>query len=167
MLKMTVIGNLGRDAEIREAGSARVISFAVAHSEKYRDRQTNMMVEKTVWVNCSYWRDPDKTGVAQYLTKGKKVYVEGTPSSRAYTDRDGNMRASLDLRVLNLELLSSAGEGGPNPNYGQGGGQPEGQSGNGGEQNRSAAEAREQAAGYDAGAPQQHDAAETEDDLPF
>ena len=116
-LKMTIIGNLGRDAEIREVGTNRVISFSVAHSEKYRDRTTNLPVERTTWVNCSYWRDPDKIGVAQYLKKGTQVYIEGTPTVRTYTNNQGQPAASLECRVSELRLLGGGG--------GQGGGSSE------------------------------------------
>jgi single-strand DNA-binding protein len=104
-----LIGHLGRDAEIREFGNRSVISFNVAHSERYMDRELNTMRERTTWVRCSYWRDPDKVGVAQYLKKGTQVFVEGMISAQAYTDKDGQMQASLDLRVDRLELLGSSG----------------------------------------------------------
>ena len=118
MLKLQLIGNLGADAEIRQVGERSVISFNVAHSEKYTDRNTGQLVDKTVWVGCSYWRQPTQTGVAKYLTKGKKVFVEGEPSVRTYQNREGATVATLDLRVINLELLGGNTEPGQtNPNY--------------------------------------------------
>lgn len=104
MLSATVVGNLGGDATVREVGDQRVISFSVAHNERYKDAQTGQVKDRTVWVSCSYWRRPDAIGVAQYLTKGKLVAVTGTPSARPY-EANGEARASLDLRVDRLELL--------------------------------------------------------------
>jgi single-strand DNA-binding protein len=105
---MTMIGFLGQDAEVRDANGQKVISFRIAHTEKYTDRSGNP-VENTTWVGCSYWRPADRTGVAQYLKKGTQVYVEGFPSARAYQTKDGQNAASLDMRVLSLELLGSKG----------------------------------------------------------
>lgn len=102
---MTIIGNLGRDAEIREVNGTRVITFSVAHSEKYRDRNTNLMSERTTWIRCSFWRDPDKVGVAQYLKKGKMVLVEGVPSVNVYVNNQGQPAGSLECRVTELRLL--------------------------------------------------------------
>lgn len=111
MLKLTAIGNLGRDAEIRDVNGKRVINFSIAHSEKFKD-QNGVQNERTTWVKCAMWRDADKTKVAQYLTKGTRVYVEGMPAVSAYISRDGESRASLELRVTNLELLGSKEESG-------------------------------------------------------
>ncbi len=107
---MTMIGRLGNDAEVRDAAGQKVISFNIAHSEKYTDRN-GAQQEKTTWVSCSYWRQPDRTGVAQYLKKGGQVYVEGTPSARHYQNKEGVTVATLDLRVLTLELLGSKDSG--------------------------------------------------------
>lgn len=104
MLKTQLIGHLGKDAEVRDAAGKKVISFAVAHTEKYTDRN-GAKQEKTTWVNCSLWRQPDKTGIAQYLTKGTQVYVEGTPSVRTYENKEGQTLASLELTVQSIELL--------------------------------------------------------------
>lgn len=102
MIKMQIIGHLGRDCSQSEVGGKNVINFPVAHSEKYKDAQGNL-VEKTVWVNCAYWTD--KTGIAPYLVKGQLVYAEGTPDSEAYTNKDNQLASSLRLRVSNIQLL--------------------------------------------------------------
>lgn len=108
---MQVIGNLGRDAEVRDIGPDRkVISFSVAHSERYNDRNGQQQ-ERTTWVNCSYFRPADRIGVAQYLKKGTQVYAEGTPDARGYTRQDGQQGVSLELNVTNLQLLGSRSEG--------------------------------------------------------
>lgn len=105
MIKLQVIGNLGADCIQKEINGRNVINFNVAHSEKYKDAQGNL-VEKTIWVNCAYWTD--KTAVAQYLIKGKTVYVEGTPEAEAYTNKEGQAAATLRMRVFNLQLLGGA-----------------------------------------------------------
>jgi single-strand DNA-binding protein len=119
MLKLIAIGNLGADAEVRDLPSGqKVIAFSVAHTEKYTDRN-NQQQERTTWVRCSYFRPADRVAVAQYLTKGTQVYVEGFPDARAYTTNDGRQGASLELNVRELTLLGSkpsSGEGGaPRP----------------------------------------------------
>ena len=104
MLRLTIHGTLGADAEVRNLDGRRsVISFSVAHTDKWKD-QSGQLQERTTWVKCSLWRKSDQTGVAQYLTKGSKVYVEGTPSARAYANAQGQPTGSLELTVTNLEL---------------------------------------------------------------
>ena len=113
MIKMQVIGNLGKDCVVNTVNGKNVINFTVAHTERYRDSQgTNQ--EKTTWVDCAYWTD--RTAVAPYLTKGTQVYVEGTPEVRSFQRNDGTSGASLSLRVREVQLLGRKGEGGaPSP----------------------------------------------------
>lgn len=110
MLKLTMIGHLGNDAEIRDVNGQKCISFSLAHTERFTNRQ-GVQEERTTWVNCAMWRQDGKTGVAEFLKKGKHVYVEGIPSARAYTTRDGQNAAMLDLRVMTLELLGGRDNG--------------------------------------------------------
>jgi single-strand DNA-binding protein len=110
MIKLQIIGNLGKDCVVNTVNGKNVINFTVAHTEKYRDSQGNNQ-EKTTWVDCAYWAD--KTGVAQYLTKGKQVYVEGQPEARAFQRNDGTAGASLSLRVRDIQLLGGRGGDGP------------------------------------------------------
>ncbi|MBM3415788.1 MAG: single-stranded DNA-binding protein [Bacteroidetes bacterium] len=109
MIKMQVIGNLGKDCTVNTVNGKNVINFTVAHTEKYKDSQGNQQ-EKTTWVDCAYWTD--RTAVAQYLTKGKQVYVEGQPEARSFQRNDGTPGASLSLRVREVQLLGGRGEGG-------------------------------------------------------
>jgi single-strand DNA-binding protein len=102
MIKLQIIGNLGADCIQKEVNGKTVINFNVAHSEKYKDAQGNLK-ERTTWVNCAYWTD--KTAVAQYLTKGKTVYAEGSPEADAYLNKENQAAATLRMRVLNLQLL--------------------------------------------------------------
>src|SRR6476660_1537954 len=109
MIKMQVIGNLGKDCIVNTVNGKNVINFTVAHTEKYRDSQGNNQ-EKTTWVDCAYWTD--RTALAPYLQKGKQVYVEGTPEVRTFTRNDGTAGASLSLRVREIQLVGGRSDGG-------------------------------------------------------
>ncbi|MBL7755978.1 MAG: single-stranded DNA-binding protein [Chitinophagaceae bacterium] len=115
MIKMQVIGNLGKDCVVNTVNGKNVINFTVAHTEKYKDAQGNMQ-EKTTWVDCSYWTD--RTAVAQYLTKGKQVYADGQPEVRTFQRNDGTSGASLVLRVREIQLLGGRGTEGGGGNAG-------------------------------------------------
>ena len=114
MIKMQVIGNLGKDCVVNTVNGKNVINFTVAHTEKYRDSQGNNQ-EKTTWVDCAYWTD--RTAIAPYLQKGTQVFVEGTPEVRSFTRNDGTAGASLSLRVREVQLLGRKGDniGGGSP----------------------------------------------------
>jgi len=107
MIKMQVIGNLGKDCTVNTVNGKNVINFTVAHTEKYRDSQGNNQ-EKTTWVDCAYWTD--RTALAPYLQKGKQVFVEGAPEVRSFTRNDGTAGASLSLRVREVQLLGGRGD---------------------------------------------------------
>ncbi len=107
MIKLQVIGNLGKDCIVNTVNGKNVINFTVAHTEKYRDSQGNNQ-EKTTWVDCAYWTD--RTAISPYLTKGKQVFVEGTPEVRTFTRNDGTAGASLSLRVRDVQLLGGRGD---------------------------------------------------------
>jgi single-strand DNA-binding protein len=110
MIKLQVIGNLGKDCVTNTVNGKNVINFNVAHTEKFKDAQGNQK-DKTIWVECAYWTD--RTGIAPYLKKGTQVYAEGTPEVRTYPKNDGTTGISLTLRVQSVQLLGSKGaEGG-------------------------------------------------------
>jgi single-strand DNA-binding protein len=115
MIKLQVIGNLGKDCVTNNVNGKSVMNFNVAHTEKFRDAQGNQK-DKTIWVECAYWSD--KTAIAPYLKKGTQVYVEGGPEVRSYTKSDGTPGVSLTLRVLSVQLLGNKGEGGGAPAQG-------------------------------------------------
>lgn len=108
MIKLQVIGNLGKDCITNTVNGKNVINFNVAHTEKFRDAQGNQK-DKTIWVECAYWTD--RTGVAPYLKKGTQVYAEGTPEVRTYPKNDGTTGVSLSLRVFSVQLLGSRSGG--------------------------------------------------------
>jgi single-strand DNA-binding protein len=104
MIKLQVIGNLGKDCVTNTVNGKNVINFNVAHTEKFRDAQGNQK-DKTIWVECAYWTD--KTAIAPYLRKGTQVYVDGSPEVRTYPKNDGTTAASLNLRVSSVQLLGN------------------------------------------------------------
>ena len=112
MIKLQIIGNLGKDCIVNSVNGKNVINFTVAHTEKFRDSQGNNQ-ERTTWVDCAYWTD--RTGISPYLTKGKQVFVEGTPEVRTFTRNDGTAGASLSLRVREVQLLGGRGDTGGSP----------------------------------------------------
>ena len=109
MIKLQIVGNLGADCMLKEVNGKNVINFNVAHTEKFKDSQGNLR-ERTTWVNCAYWTD--RTAVAQYLKKGKLVYVEGSPEAEAYSNKDNQPAATIKLRVRDLQLLGGSLDGG-------------------------------------------------------
>ncbi|MBO9618549.1 MAG: single-stranded DNA-binding protein [Niabella sp.] len=115
MLKMQIIGNLGKDCVVNNVNGKSVINFTVAHTEKFRDSQGNNQ-ERTTWVDCAWWTD--RTAISQYLTKGKQVYAEGQPEVRSFTRNDGTSGASLTLRVREVQLLGGREGGAPVANGG-------------------------------------------------
>jgi single-strand DNA-binding protein len=108
MIKLQVIGNLGKDCITNQVNGKNVMNFNVAHTEKFKDSTGNMK-EKTTWVECAYWSD--RTALAPYLRKGTQVFVEGTPEVRQYTKNDGTQGASLSLRISTVQLLGQKGDG--------------------------------------------------------
>lgn len=110
MLKLTTIGHLGKDCTVNTVNGKNVINFTLAHTEKYTDSQGNKQ-EKTTWIDCSYWTD--RTAIAPYLTKGKQLWIEGTPDVRSFTRNDGTAGAALAVRVREIQLI------GGNANVGQ------------------------------------------------
>ena len=105
MIKLQVIGNLGRDCTVNNVNGRSVINFSVAHTERYRDSTTGEFKPKTIWVECAYWTD--KTAIVPYLKKGTQVYAEGTPDTRNYQTQSGENKTSLTLRIQNVQLLGS------------------------------------------------------------
>lgn len=109
MLKLELIGNLGKDCSTNVVNGSHVINFSVAHSDKIRDQENNL-IEKTVWVDCAYWTE--KTGVVNFLRKGQQVYAEGIPEVKTFTKKDGSTGVALTLRVMYLQLVgNSSAEG--------------------------------------------------------
>ena len=106
--KVILVGNLGKDPEIRHLeNGATVANFSIATSENYKDRKTGEKVSQTEWHNIVAWR-----GLAEitekYLKKGQKVYIEGKLKTRSWQDQDGNNRYSTEVITDNLTMLGSS-----------------------------------------------------------
>ena len=114
--KIIIVGNLGRDPEMRYTPSgAAVTSFSVATSHKYTSNNGEK-VDETTWFRISAWGKQAET-CNQYLKKGSKVLVEGrltvdsaTGGPRIWTDKEGNPRASFEVNAATVRFLSSRGE---------------------------------------------------------
>ena len=103
MIKLQVIGHLGKDCTSNNVGGKGVINFSVAHSERFKN-QTGEEVSKTTWVECAWWTD--KQGIVPYLKKGTQVFAEGQCEVKTFQKQDGTTRASLNMRVVSVQLLS-------------------------------------------------------------
>ena len=129
--KITIVGNLGRDPEMRYMpdGTA-VTSFSVATSNGWTDKATGQPVKETTWFRISVWGRQAETA-NQYLSRGKKVLVEGrikpdpnTGSPRVFTRQDGTVGSSYEITASTVRFLSSRGEddGYEGGDYSDGGG---------------------------------------------
>lgn len=108
MLKIMLLGNLGNDAHVRVASQSKFVSFDVCHSEKWTDRTTGAINERSQWVSCTL--DGDGGALLQFLKKGTKVFVMGELRTRVYQTRDGSYAAGIECRVRQLELCGSQKE---------------------------------------------------------
>src|SRR5215475_9710750 len=113
--KVILIGNLGKDPEIRRTQDGRPIaSLSVATSETWRDRATGERKEKTEWHRVVIFNEGLAKVVEQYLKKGAKVYIEGQLQTRKYTDQSGVEKYSTEvvLQNFNSNLTMLDGRGG-------------------------------------------------------
>ena len=161
--KVIVVGNLGRDPEMRSFPSGdQVANVTIATTDKWKDKQTGEMKEATEWHRVVFNGRLAEI-VGQYLRKGSQVYVEGSLRTRKWTDKDGIEKYTTEIRADQMQMLGSRqGMGGPGGDDGGGGGY---------EAPRQSAPARAPAAA----APRQAPAASTaasgfddmDDDIPF
>ena len=108
--KMTLIGNVGTDPEMRYTPNGNpVTSFTVATNRRYTTAEGEQR-EETEWFNVSAWGKLGET-CNQYLTKGQQVYIEGRMSSRTYEGRDGTTRVSIDVTLNDVQFLGRGGDG--------------------------------------------------------
>ena len=102
--KVFIIGNLGRDAEMRETqGGHKVVNFSVATTERWKSRDGEAQ-ERTEWHRCVAWNKVGEA-VQPYLTKGKQVCVEGSLETRDWVDRDENKRQTTEIKATRITLL--------------------------------------------------------------
>jgi single-strand DNA-binding protein len=115
--KVILIGNLGKDPEVRRLNSGdQVVNFTLATSENWRDKNSGERKEKTEWHNVVIFNENLGKVVEQYCKKGSKVYVEGQLQTRKWQDKDGNDRYTTEVVLQRfrgeLQLLDSRGGGG-------------------------------------------------------
>ena len=115
--KVILIGNLGRDPEVRRMTSGDpVVNLSVATSETWKDKTSGERKEKTEWHRVTIWNENLAKVAEQYLRKGSKVYLEGTLQTRKYTDKDGVEKYSTEIVLQRfrgeLVMLDTKGEGG-------------------------------------------------------
>lgn len=106
--KVILIGNLGKDAEVRTLNmnneAVKTASFPLATSEKYRDRNGNLQ-ENTEWHNIVAWRGNAEAVEKLGLKKGAMLYIEGSLHTRKYTDQNGNDRYTTEVVVDTFRIL--------------------------------------------------------------
>jgi single-strand DNA-binding protein len=109
--KVILVGNLGRDAELRYTpGGAAIATLNLATTEVWNDKEGQRQ-EKTEWHRVILWGKQAET-LNQYLQKGKQIYVEGRLQTRQWDDKEGNKRYTTEVRGDRVVLLSSGGGGG-------------------------------------------------------
>jgi len=109
--RVMLIGNIGSDAEVRQTDSgASVANFSIATNEKWKDKEGQLQ-ERTEWHKVALWGKVVEA-IAQYLVKGKQVYVEGSIQSKKWKDRDGNDRTSFGIKATQVKLFSGGGSPG-------------------------------------------------------
>ena len=112
--RVILIGNLGRDPELRYTQSGQAVTnFSIATNEKWRDKDGQPQ-ERTEWHRIIVWGKPAEN-CAQYLQKGRIVYIEGRLQTRDWEDREGNKRQTTEIVAQTVQFLGGRGEGGPRP----------------------------------------------------
>ncbi len=154
--KVILVGNLGRDPEVRTfQNGGKVCNLRIATSENWKDRNTGERRERTEWHSVAIFSEPLARVAEQYLKKGSKVYIEGQLETRKWQDQSGQDRYSTEvvLRPYKSELTMLDGRDG-----GGGGGYVSDQSGGGYDQDRGGS-----GGGYSSPAP----ASDMDDEIPF
>ena len=115
--KVILLGHLGKDAETKftPSGVAKT-TFSVATNRRWKDQQSGDWKEETTWTNVVLWRSEN---LANYLLKGKQVYVEGRLDNRSWEDPQGQKRYITEVVADDVILLSSGGRGGDQPGGGE------------------------------------------------
>lgn len=113
--KVQIIGNLGRDPEMRSFPSGdQIASVTIATTEKWKDKQSGEMKEATEWHRVQFFGKLADV-VGQYLRKGSQVYVEGSLRTRKWTDKDGVEKYATEVRADQMLMLGSKPESAPAP----------------------------------------------------
>lgn len=127
--KITLVGNLGRDPELRYTPTGMpVCSFTLATNERRKDKSGETQ-DVTTWFKVTVWGKRGETA-AQYLTKGRPIYIEGRLRVEEWTDRDGKARHTLEVNATDMQFIGSkqdseGGGGERGGGYGGGGSEPD------------------------------------------
>ena len=134
--KVTLIGNLGRDPEVRSTQDGmKIVNLSLATSENWKDRNSGERRERTEWHRVVIFNENLARVAEQYLRKGSKIYVEGQLQTRKWTDQNGQDRYTTEVVLQRyrgeLTMLDGRGEGGgggfkQDQGYGGGGAAPVG-----------------------------------------
>lgn len=125
--KVILVGNLGRDPEVRRLGSGEpVVNLRIATSETWRDKQSGERKERTEWHSVVIFNENLAKVAEQYLKKGSKVYIEGQLQTRKWQDQQGVEKYTTEIVLQRfrgeLTILDSRGQGGDEFGGGSGGG---------------------------------------------
>lgn len=124
--KVILIGNLGRDPEVRSfQNGGKVVNLRIATSETWRDRNTGERKERTEWHSVAIFNEPLAKIAEQYLRKGSTVYIEGQLETRKWQDQSGQDRYTTEVVLRpysgNMTLLGGRGDAGGGSGGGAGG----------------------------------------------
>lgn len=117
--KVTLIGNLGKDPEIRKTQDGRSIAnFSLAMSESWKDKNTGEKKEKTEWINVVVFSEGLVGVVEKYVHKGSKIFIEGQLQTRKWQDKDGSDKYTTEVVLQNFKsnLLLLDGKNNAQPN---------------------------------------------------
>jgi single-strand DNA-binding protein len=122
--KVILVGNLGRDPEIKQMPSGgQIANLSIATSETWRDKNSGERKEKTEWHRVVVFNEGLVRVIEQYVKKGSKLYIEGQLETRKWQDKDGNDKYSTEVVLRNfnsvLTMLDNKGEGGGDRSYDQ------------------------------------------------
>ena len=98
-----IIGNCGKDAEVRMVGENKVATFSVATAEKYKDSKSGEWKENTEWHNIVSWNHAELCD--KYVSKGSSLFIEGKLRTRTWEDKQGNKRYTTEILADKIELL--------------------------------------------------------------
>lgn len=104
--KVILLGNIGKDPEVRETKAGNIVNMVMATSEKYTDK-SGQKQEKTEWHNLVVFGKLADV-VSKYVKKGDKLYVEGSITTRKWEDKEGNTRYTTEVKVRDLTMLGGA-----------------------------------------------------------
>ena len=150
--KVIIIGNLGRDPEVRTfSNGGKVVNLRIATSETWKDRNTGERRERTEWHSVAIFNEALGRIAEQYLRKGSTVYIEGQLETRKWQDQQGQDRYSTEVVLRpyggNLTLLGGRGDGGSGGGAGGGYDGPPADGGYGGYDDRSSGGSSNQGGG--------------------